>query len=185
MKAMRTMFIGVSLFLTTSCAFQAPPVSLTAVPDQQTAIIYGRFTVGADYNMGNRLVLWLKSLDAGQSVYIYFDEKHPLQAIRVKPGVYQVKGFAGTDGMHKIIGRRVFPNTGLMGKIVKPFKVPAGSEVYVGDFTGSATLSLYQEWTLDSFTNDFAGTTVEFREKYPNLVSVPAISMFEIQSVAY
>ena len=64
-----------------------------------------------------------------------------------------------------------------------PFTAPAGSQIYLGDFSGAATFDgMLSEWTVKSITNNFANTTVEFREKYRNLATSPSVSIFELQT---
>jgi hypothetical protein len=88
-------------------------------------------------------------------------------------------GFAGVNRMHEIRGRSEFPAS----RFTVPFTAPAGSQIYLGDFSGAATFDgMLSEWSVKSITNNFANTTVEFREKYRNLMNIPAVSIFELQT---
>ena len=41
---------------------------------------------------------------------------------------------------------------------------------------------MLSEWRIKFITNNFANTTVEFRENHPKLMTVPADSVFELQT---
>ena len=167
------------IWMLTGCAHEAPAILPSAHLDHQSAILYGRFGIGHEFSGENRLALWLQNLDAQTPVYIYFDADQPVYCIAVKPGRYRVAGFVGVNRLHEIRGRRDFPAS----RFTVPFTAPSGSEIYLGDFTGTATFDgMLSEWSVKSATNNFAETTVEFREKYGNLMVVPAISVFELQT---
>jgi hypothetical protein len=183
MRVLRGIFFCSMAFLLTSCADLTPPVPLTFTPDGNTVVLYGRFTIGPDFVLGNRLVLWLKNVSSKKSVCLYFDKQRPVNAILVDAGQYRMVGFAGTDVTHRVLGRLAFRGKSPMNLVTMPFEVRTNSAVYIGDFTGRARMvGLDQVWEIDSFTNNFAATTRDFREQYPNLVSVPAFSMVYLQS---
>ena len=144
------------------------------------AILYGRFTMSHRFAAGLKIALWMQNADTQKSIYICFDETEPFRAIQVKPGRYRIAGFLATNRGHQIRGHHLFPATGVAGRITIPFKALPGSQTYLGDFTGHATLDdIIENWEVDSITNNFAATTAEFREKYQNLVTVPATSIFD------
>jgi hypothetical protein len=177
-------FVCISFFIV-SCAHQIPPVLLNYKPDNQSAIIYGRFIIGSDFAFGNRLALWLQNLDDKKSIYIYFDRDQPLYAIQAEPGQYQVTGVAGIDMTHRILGRRRFQSNEINGVISVPFKASANTAIYIGDFDGKAQIDgLTEEWQIESLTNNFSETTKEFHQKYLNLLAIPVISAFEPEAKA-
>lgn len=185
---MRAIFFPLLAVCLVSCAYQTPPISMKAGPDHDRAILFGRFAAESDYVMGNKLLLWLENVEDHESVYINFDKEHPVSAVTVKPGRYRLIGFAGITRLHSLVGRRRITPAGQWLKILmEPFNVPAGTEVYIGDFTGSMDLSFsgnpygggYQEWKLEKLENRFAQTTVDFRGQYPNLVAEPARTVFD------
>jgi hypothetical protein len=184
MKSVKRNYLGIIFFIglvcmLAGCALETPAISPSARPDKKAAILYGRFSIGHDFSAENRLALWLYNLDTQNSVYIYFDPDRPLYGIPVKPGCYQLAGFVGVNRLHEIRGRCTFPAR----RFTAPFTASAGSQIYLGDFLGTATFDgMLSEWRVKSITNNFANTTAEFREKYRNLMAVPAVSVFEVQA---
>jgi len=165
--------------LLAACAHQTPAISRSAQPDKKAAILYGRFSISHDFAFKNQLALWLQNLDTQKPVYVYFEADQPVYAVQIKPGRYQMAGFVGMNRTHQIKGRHAFPTS----RFTAPFTASPGSQIYLGDFSGTATFdSIISEWRVKSFTNNFANTTVEFREKYRNLMTVPAVSIFELQT---
>lgn len=161
------------------CAHQIAAISPAAPPDKNAVVLYGRFSLGRDYSFGNRLALWLKILDTQKSVYIYFDADQPVYGIAVQPGRYQLAGFVGVNNTHEVKVRREFPAS----RLTSPFAAAAGSQIYIGDFSGRTTYDgMLSEWRIKFITNNFANTTVEFRENHPKLMTVPADSVFELQT---
>ncbi len=182
MKSITTIFLRTLLFcgtvaLLTGCAHQTPAISPTAQPDRNAAVVFGRFSIGREYNFGNRLALWLQNLDAKKSVYIYFDLNRPVYGVEIKPGRYQLAGFVGVNNTREIKGRVTFPAS----RFTAPFTASAGEQIYLGDFSGVASYDgMMSQWRVNSVTNNFANTAVEFREQYRNLMVVPAVSVFEL-----
>jgi hypothetical protein len=176
---LRVIALGGMLWMLTGCAHEAPAILPSARPDHKSAILYGRFGIGHEFSGENRLALWLQNLDAQSPVYIYFDPDQPVYCIAVKPGRYQVAGFVGVNRLHEIRGRRNFSTS----RVTVPFTALPGSQIYLGDFYGAATFDgMLSEWSVKSATNNFSETTVEFREKYRNLMTVAAVSIFEQQA---
>ena len=170
---------GGLVWLLAGCAHESPAILPSVQPDKKTAILYGRFSIGHEFSAENRLALWLQNPDTQAQVYIYFDPDQPVYCITVKPGRYRVAGFVGVNRLHEIRGRREFPAS----RFTALFTAPAGSQIYLGDFSGTATFDgMLSEWSVEPITNNFAATTVEFREKYRNLMMVPAVSAFELQT---
>jgi len=167
------------LWILAGCAHQSPEILPSAHLDKKSAILYGRFSIGYEFSAENRLALWLQNLDAQSPVYIYFDPDQPVYCIAVKPGRYRVVGFVGVNRLHEIRGRREFPAS----RFTVPFTASAGRQIYLGDFTGTATFDgMLSEWSVKSALNNFAETTVDLREKYRNLATVPVGSIFESQN---
>ena len=168
--------LGGLLWILAGCAHQTPAIKPSAQMDKKSAILYGRFSIGHEFSAENRLALWLQNLDAQSPVYIYFDPDLPVYCISVKPGKYRVVGFVGVNRLHEIRGRREFPAS----RFTVPFAAPASCQIYLGDFTGAATFDgMLSEWSVKSASNNFAETTVDLREKYRNLATVPVVSIFE------
>ncbi len=176
MKIIPAFFLTVAMLMTVSCAHLEPALSATAKPDSRSAMLYGRFSIGHNFAFKNKLALWLENADTKHAIYIYFDKNEPIYGLQVKPGRYRIVGFAGLNRMHEIKGRRTEP----MAQIT--FLAPAGSKIYIGDFAGEVTWDgMVSTWRLKSCTNNFAVTTAEFREKYPNALALPPVSIFEAQ----
>jgi hypothetical protein len=179
MKSFHALWFGLAFLLCAGCAHFASSVSPRAKADPETAILYGRFTLRHTFSAGLKIALWLQNADTQKSVYICFDETQPFRAIEVKPGSYRILGFLDTNRGHQIRGHHVFPATGLGGRVSLAFNAAPGSQTYLGDFTGHATLNdIIENWGVDSITNNFTDTTAEFHEKYPNQATVPAASIF-------
>jgi hypothetical protein len=183
MKIIRATLWGLpAVFLSTSCAPLIPPVSSAFTPNEKTSVLYARLNLEHHTSLGNHLALWLRNLDSTNSFYIYFDQNQPVYAITVNPGHYRIMGCAGIDVTHRVLTREVFHMENPGKGFVIPFQVPAHTAVYIGDFTGYAKVNLVaEEWSLKFATNDFAQTTINFRQEYPNLASLPTASIFESQ----
>lgn len=142
-------------------------------------MIYGRFELGSDFNAGNHLALWILRADSKKEYFIRFNDADLVCCISVNAGRYNVVGFVGTDSEHRIWGRKKFPAS-------FPFEVRTNSATYIGDFAGRTTYDfggMLQEWKIKGITNNFAGTTEDFRRNFPNLISVPVYSAFGRQSL--
>lgn len=180
MKIPHCLFILPIALALTSCAFQAPLVATATQPDKHTAILYGKFDVNHDFVYENQLGLWLQNLDSEKSIYIFFDPAQPLKAVRAEPGRYRLAGIVGINRSHQVNARKLIP----AGQMPPPFTVPEGSEVYLGDYTGSVTYDGFvATWGLTRLKDRFDITTVEFREKYPNLRGIPAVSIFHRRTI--
>jgi hypothetical protein len=163
------MVFGALAFLA-GCAAATDAISTKAKPDKKAAILYGRVHIGHQYAIEDHLVLWVKNLESHKQIYIYFNPDRPVYGVSVSPGRYQVTGFLGVNRTHAIEGRRTFHPS----LFTQAFEAAPGSEIYLGDFFGSATYDdTMAEWRVDYMTNNFVGTTEEFHDKYPNLIRVP------------
>ncbi|HEY4416321.1 MAG TPA: hypothetical protein VGO57_11570 [Verrucomicrobiae bacterium] len=190
MKITPAIFALVAALLTTSCVFQAHTVSTADKADHHSVILYGRFDLKQDFAFGNKLAIYLQNLDTKSMVYIFFDPKHPLQVVQVKPGHYQLAGFVGVNSSHEKRVRQEFYGK----RLPLSFIAAAGSQIYLGDFQGEVTSvegqvytgntvntlrTIDSIWKVKSFKNNFAGTTMDFREQYPKLRTIPAVSVFD------
>lgn len=180
---MRLFFLAGLGLLLTSCVHRSPEFSPAAKANPNAAIFYGRFLVNENKNMyENKLALWLQNMDTKRNVYLYFDPGNPLYAVQVAAGRYRVVGYAAANRAHQSEGHRPFSDDQHMVRLSRPFAVAAGSVTYLGDYSGHATYDgLFMEWNLDSWTNNFIRTSLEFRERYPNLRTTPVASMLELQ----
>ncbi|HEX9047586.1 MAG TPA: hypothetical protein VF988_11210 [Verrucomicrobiae bacterium] len=178
MKIPAALLLGVSLLLTASCAHLQPALSPNAKPEAQSAILYGRFSVGTNFVFHNKLALWLAD-QKNHPVYVCFDAAQPVYGIQVHPGRYQIVGFAGLDRADKIEGRLPFSGS------PQPFAATADKPIYLGDFTGEMTwdgLARY-EWKIKSFTDNYAATTAEFHQKFPGCAAMPTESVFRLSAL--
>jgi hypothetical protein len=76
--------------------------------------------------------------------------------------------------------RHQFQTSEINGPVALPFKASTNIAIYIGDFNGKARIDgLIEEWQIESLTNNFFETTKEFRQKYPNLLKIPVVSVFE------
>ena len=131
----------------------------------------------------NKLALWMRNTDTRQNIYAFFDPDRPVYAMQVKTGHYKILGYVALNRTHQIEGRISFSSNGKPVSISRSFEAVAKSQIYIGDFRGHATYDgMMMEWNIDSVTNNFAGTTLEFRQEYPNLGSLPVTSIHELQS---
>lgn len=173
---------GLALLLL-SCAHRTPAFSPRAKPNSKSVVLYGRFSVNHDKNMfENELALWLQNTDTRRNLYLYFDPAQPVYAVQVKAGHYRIAGFAAATRLHKMEARLPFQTHGEPAAITRTFEAAAGSQIYLGDYTGHATFDgVVFHWKLDSVTNNFVATSLEFREKYPNLLMLPVTAVMDLQ----
>lgn len=180
-KLSQIFMAGIAL-LAVSCAHLIPPVSTTFIPDGKTTVLYARMNLEDRISMGNRVALWLENTDLKEPVYIYFDKSQPLYAITAAPGHYRLMGLAGIDMTHRILDRSLFREKDSKERYFIPFEARTNTAVYIGDFTGCAKVNLVaEEWKIKSATNNFAHTTADFRQAYPNLASLETVSIFGVR----
>ena len=181
------MVCGMAL-LAVSCTTVLPPLisfaRFSPSVDQgfqlktNTAVVYGRFTTGADFAFGNELAVRLRNDEAKREYLIRCRDKDAVSAIAVEPGRYRIAGFVATFVDRRTAGRRNFPNS-------PSFEVPPNAVTYVGDISGQAKITaLGQQWRITGITNNFVQTTVEFRSKYPHLAEATLVSVYEPQAVS-
>ena len=181
MKMFRTFLIIPTLLFCAACVHVASPLPPAAKADHETAILYGRFDISHQYAFGFRLGLWLQNLDTEKPVYLYFDPDRSVYAVQVKPGHYRVAGFVGLTHEDQIRARKPYPPDGFMGRMFTSFYVAPEAQIYLGDYKGHVTYDgVMVKWGLDSSANRFTETTLEYRRKYPNLVTAPAVSVFNL-----
>jgi hypothetical protein len=169
------------LFLTSCTGFLPPliswarfssPVKESFTVDMNGAVVYGRFTKGSDFAFGNELALRLRNEDSKREHLIRLQGTNSVYGVAVEPGRYRVTGFVATFIDRRTAGGRSFGATPI-------FQVQPNSATYIGDFTGYAKIvALAQEWGVRGLTNNFAVTTREFRQRYPNLATAPVRSAF-------
>jgi hypothetical protein len=168
------------LLLAVSCAFQTPSVSVRTSPESRLAILYGRFDISNNFVMGNSLGLWLQNLDTQKPVYIFFAPYQPFKALLVPPGNYQVTGFVGINRSHKIEGRWAFHHAGQISPV---FTAQAGVPTYLGDFLGTIAYDgEVANWGIKHWQNHFDDTSMDFRQKFPQLRLLPVNSIFPIRN---
>ena len=177
MKIVPVIILAAGILLTAACAHLEPVLPPQAKADPQSAVLYGRFSLADEFAFKNKLALWLENMDTKDPLYLYFDPGEPLYSVRVKTGTYRIMGFAGLNRTHAI--KMLHP----LRELQTVFYATAGSETYLGDFTGMVKWdSMFFVWGMRSCTNNFAATTAEFRAKYPLLPATSAQSVFGSQS---
>jgi len=180
MKRLQIIALHLMLLLCSSCMFYEKPLSPDTQAGSRNAILYGRFSQVKDHYSDFNLGLWIKNVDSGSSVYVRFATNDPVSAIAVKPGKYRIAGFVGANPEHETQCRHLFLPTEVRGPISRPFLAKAGAQVYIGDFGGQISDdSVIVGWKIKSVTNNFDDTSVEFRKKYSNLLTVPVDSLFD------
>ena len=177
MKIVPVIILAAGILLTAACAHLEPALPPQAKADPKSAVIYGRFSLADDFAFKNKMALWLENMDTRHPLYLYFDHGEPLYSVRVKPGAYRIMGFVGLNRTHEIKTRSP------IRLLQTVFYATAGSETYLGDFTGMVKWdSVFFIWGIKSCTNNFAATTAEFRAKYPLLTPTSTQSVFGARS---
>jgi len=155
-----------------SVARFSPPVKESFNLNTNSAVVYGRFGTGPDIAFGNELALRLCDEHSKRMYLIRCRDKDPVYAIAVEPGRYKVAGFLATFQDHRPRGQRDFRDS-------RTFEVRSNSLTYLGDFAGYAKVGfMKQEWGFTEITNNFDATTEELKQKYPNLASSQAFSIY-------
>lgn len=169
----------------TSCVFYSTPVKSAGQINQDDTILYGRFHYGqhfaeepnpAWYTRG----LWIRNETTDRTHYIELKETNEVYAVQVEPGSYRIMGLVNTDNEHGVKGRIAFALTNRPGWLTEPFQARKGEQIYIGDYQCETKL----DWPMLTFkfkyiTNNFDATTVEFRNKYPELMTTTAASIFD------
>jgi len=175
--------LNLLLLFCSSCTFYDKPLSPGAQADGRNAILYGRFGLIKDHYSNFNLGLWIKNVDSGSSYYVRFATNDPVCAVTVNPGNYRIAGFVGANPEHETQCRELFSPGALKGRPALPFTARAGAQIYIGDFAGQVNDdSLIVEWRIRGLTNNFDATSVEFRQKYPGLMTGPVVSLFDPQA---
>ncbi|HEV2694901.1 MAG TPA: hypothetical protein VG347_18555 [Verrucomicrobiae bacterium] len=153
--------------------------------NKNNALLYGRFYYGhhfaeeinpAWYTRG----LWIRNEATDRTYYIELRESNAVYAVQVEPGNYRIAGLVKTDNEHGMKGRIVFPLTNQPAWLVTPFQARKGERIYIGDYMGETKFDYPMPiFRLKDITNNFTATTVEFRNNYPELMTAPAVSIFD------
>lgn len=186
MKALRFSILLCATFFLVSCTSTLPPLISWAhfsSPIEQSfrfnptnAVVYGCFANEPNFSFGNRLALRLHNEDVKREYLIELKKTNSVYGITVEPGKYYIAGFVATFVDHRTVGRVAFTNS-------VSFEVKANCLTYLGDFLGNEKIVglAEQDWSLTDYTNNFNKTTEEFRNRFPNLAAVPAVSVFDQQ----
>jgi len=173
------------LLLCVSCVFYATPVKHAGQTNKNDAILYGRFHYGhhfteelnpAWYTTG----LSIRNETTDRLYYIELKETNTVYAVQVEPGRYRITGLVRSDNEHGVKARITFPSTNSPAWLTGSFEARKGEHIYIGDYQGETKLDYpILTFTLKYITNNFDATTMEFRNIYPELISTPAVSIFD------
>jgi len=177
--------LNLMMLLCVSCAFYSTPVKRAGEINKNHAILYGRFYYGhhfaeepnpAWYTAG----VWIRNETTDRTQYIELREKNAVYAVQVEPGSYRITGLVKTDNEHGVKGRITFPATNQAAWLARTFDVRKGERIYIGDYQGETKLDYpILTFKLRYITNNFAATTAEFRNNYPELMTTTAASIFD------
>ena len=169
----------------TSCVFYAPPVKRADQINKDDAILYGRFTYGehfteelnpAWYTAG----VWLRNETSDRTHYLELKVTNTVYGVQVEPGSYRITGLVRSENEHRVKARVAFPWTNAPAWLAASFEVRKGEQIYIGDYQCETKLDYPILHTrIKSITNNFAATTVEFRKTCPELMTTPAVSIFD------
>jgi hypothetical protein len=177
--------LNLIMLLCVSCVFYATPVKRAGQMNKNDAILYGRFDYGqyfaAELNPAWFTTgLWIRNETTGQTHYIQFKETNMVYGVQVEPGSYRILGLVRSDNEHGVKSRVEFPSTNPAAWLTGSFEAHKGEQIYIGDYRCENSLDYPILHTrLYSGTNNFAATTVEFRNNYPELMATAAISIFD------
>jgi hypothetical protein len=151
----------------------APPVDHSFQVNTNTAVVYGRFQRKSDMGGGNQIALRLRNESTKKDYLIQMRKDDAVYGIAVEPGRYRVAGAVFTFAERRTAGQRAFRNAPV-------FEVKSNALVYLGDFQGyTEGRFVSQSWEVRGVTNNFAGTTEEFRRKHSQFASLSAVSTFD------
>ena len=185
MKISHILALGLLLLAGTSCVFYTDPVERAGEVGKNSALLYGNFYYGQHFSEEPdpkwfTTGLWIKNADTGRKLYVEFKDTNSVYAVEVKPGWYCIMGFVRSDNEHGVKDRSAFHQTNTPAALTEPFEVQSGDQIYIGDYIWETKLDYpILHWNLKSITNNFAATTVEFRQRYPERLIAPTKSIFE------
>lgn len=152
------------------------------IPRPGVGYVYGRFA-SHHSALGFQLSLGLTNLDTGAAAAILVPHRSKVAVVALPPGTYQARA-ALLQGLPLSTGWGHESETPVQaGGFDRPFHVEPGEACYIGDyrgrvfFAGASGLSYSYMGTLEPATNNFSGTTEEFRRLYPRLEAIPARSI--------
>ena len=175
-KIFKILSVLIMVQLIIGCVSIPSALSPEAKSEPGVGYVYGRFKnvhTPDSFYRHPRLVLNLQGKNNVTNYLIKFDEVESTTAIAVKPGIYNLNTLLIFWGLSDDkINRR--ETTLTKGPLTVEFSVEPGKAYYIGDFLGNTlateTLSSQSlEWKLESVKNNFENTTLDFKNKYPNL----------------
>ncbi len=185
MKTNHVFALGLLMLACTSCVFYSDPVEHAHQINKNSSLLYGNFFYGQHFSeeispSWYTTGLWVKNVSTGRTFYIEFKDTNSVYAVQVNPGRYQIMGFVRSDNEHGVKARSVFSPTNTPGTLGEPFEAQSGDQIYIGDYIWETKLDYpLIHWNLKSITNNFDATTVELRQRYPELLTAPAKSIFD------
>lgn len=185
MKISHILALGLLLLAGTSCVFYTDPVEHAGEVGKNSALLYGNFYYGQHFNEEPdpkwfTTGLWIKNVDTGRKLYVEFKDTNSVYAVAVKPGWYRIMGFVRSDNEHGVKNRSGFHQTNTPAALAEPFEAQSGGQIYIGDYIWETKLDYpLIHWNLKFITNNFDATTVEFRQRHPELLTTSAKSIFE------
>lgn len=188
MKILPVLLICSCAVLLTSCKSEfwltdtyvrfSPPIKQTFNLNTNNAVVYGRFATRPQFGFSDGPALRLHEENARPVYLIECRTREPVYAIAVRPGRYKLTGYLATSG-NQVSGQIDFRNS-------RVFEVRSNSLTYLGDFFAYAEIRPFgREWPNSEVTNNFAATTEEVRQKYPNLASSPTFSIYNEKLTAF
>lgn len=170
--------------LLTACITTAPALKPEAPLDKDSAYVYGRFLLKSQQG-GNRdklgIAVNLYRVNDPQSTYVLgmqLSQPDAVYAVAVTPGNYRISGWtAGEDSRSKQF-------EGESNEMTRVFEIEKGKAYYLGDFTGKSSAehrvgSIYYQWNIEDISYNYNKTDADFRQRYPNLASIPHINRYE------
>ena len=168
MKKLPLIFLLALTVCLSSCVQFSKSLEAGASPQEGGAVIYGRFALGEKF-AGNDVSLRLVEEATGKVRLLRLQQDEPVYAVAVPAGSYRIEGFDGSYVLGQYAGRRKFRDAAW-------FEVKENVASYVGDFFGHTRMEfLTQEWFVDEAAENYEATTKDFRERYPNLGSLPTV----------
>jgi len=153
--------------------------------NKNNAILYGRFYYGHHFTeelnpAWHTTGLSIRNETTDRTFYIELKETNTVYGVQVEPGSYRIMGLVRSDNEHGVKARITFPSTNSTVWLTRPFKARKGEQIYIGDYQGETKLDYpILTFKLKYITNNFDATTMEFQNNYPEMMTTPAVSIFD------
>lgn len=167
----------VAVFGVSGCAGYTAGITRDQQVDPNDAFLYGSFAIDAPtalLGMGRHQSMgFVIDCTSGEKYTVRFDNKNPLQVIRIVPATCSMTELVYTDADGFVRSRKPAP-----AGVMQSERFDAGKAYYLGDFAAKVGVShsyntIHTNWSMKKIADEYQKTTAEMKTSFPNMSAVP------------